>query len=90
MDTNTDHFSPLVLHLWGGKECECEGLRFRRGSPLECGVMGIPCFSHNYIIASKAITTWITNAFNYLSGTQSYQQKKKKITAMRFTIDIIP
>ena len=28
-----------------GKECECEELRFRRGSLLACGVIGIACCS---------------------------------------------
>ena len=31
--------------LQTGKECEYEELRFRRGSPLACRVMGITCSS---------------------------------------------
>ena len=33
--------------LQTGKECECKELRFRRGSPLACGVMGIAWSSYN-------------------------------------------
>ena len=36
--------------LQTGKECECEELHFRRGSPLACGIMGITCSSyHKYL-----------------------------------------
>ena len=34
-------FSKQAESLRTGKECECEELRFRKGSPLACGVMGI-------------------------------------------------
>ena len=42
--------SPLqrqrVESLQTGKECEYEELRFRKGSPLACGVLGIACSSY--------------------------------------------
>ena len=34
-------FSKHAESLRTGKECECEELRFRKGSPLACGVIGI-------------------------------------------------
>ena len=42
--------SPFADHttresLQTGKECEYEELRFRRGSPLACGIMGSVCSS---------------------------------------------
>ena len=53
----------LAELLQTGKECEYEELRFRRGSPLACGVMGIACSScqHyllSYCIFPQAVSFW--------------------------------